>query len=69
MQRQGTPNDNGLVNHVGNVQEWALEANGDLVAAGGSRKDPLRRCLVTTKVRHSGEPDEITGFRLVRKVN
>ncbi|MET4696846.1 protein kinase domain-containing protein [Endozoicomonas lisbonensis] len=64
----GKQNDNGLINHVGNVQEWVFDSNGELVAAGGSRKDPLKRCLVTTRSKHSGQPDEYTGFRLIRTV-
>ena len=64
----GKQNDNGIVNHVGNVQEWTFNANGELLAAGGSRKDPLKRCLVTTQTKHSGQPDEYTGFRLIRNV-
>ncbi|WP_062261200.1 protein kinase domain-containing protein [Endozoicomonas arenosclerae] len=65
----GKPNDNGLINYVGNVQEWAFDGNGQLLAMGGSRKDPLKRCLVTSKVNHSGQPDDVTGFRVVRSLN
>ncbi|MCL6269349.1 protein kinase [Sansalvadorimonas sp. 2012CJ34-2] len=64
----GKANDNGLVNHVGNVQELTIGTNGRLIAAGGSRKDPLKRCLVTTQVAHNGQPDSITGFRLIRTI-
>ncbi|WP_281647719.1 protein kinase [Parendozoicomonas sp. Alg238-R29] len=63
----GKPNDNGLVNTVGNVQEWTVDGS-NLLAAGGSRKDPLKRCLITTKSSHSGKPDDVTGFRLVRNI-
>ncbi|CAM3827610.1 bifunctional serine/threonine-protein kinase/formylglycine-generating enzyme family protein [Parendozoicomonas haliclonae] len=65
--KAGKANDNGLVNTVGNVQEWTTSGN-NLIAAGGSRKDPLKRCLVTTKTTHSGQADEVTGFRLVRAI-
>lgn len=64
----GKPNDNGLINHVGNVREWTFDSSGELLAVGGSRKDPLKRCLVTTKVEHSGQADDVTGFRLVRNI-
>ncbi|WKD49536.1 protein kinase domain-containing protein [Microbulbifer spongiae] len=67
--RAGSPNAFGLVNAVGNVQEWARATSGELLVLGGSRKDPMSRCLATTKQLHSGQADALTGFRLVRDVN
>jgi len=64
--RAGTGNPFGIVNAVGNVQEWVLGPEGKLMAAGGSRDDAMSRCLVTTKRFHSGEADGLTGFRVVR---
>ncbi len=64
--RAGTGNAFGIVNAVGNVQEWVLDPEGKLMAAGGSRDDTMSRCLVTTKRFHSGEADGLTGFRIVR---
>ncbi|MFS1525025.1 protein kinase domain-containing protein [Microbulbifer sp. 2304DJ12-6] len=65
----GSSNAFGLVNAVGNVQEWARATDGELLALGGSRKDPMSRCLTTTKRLHGGQADALTGFRLVRDVN
>lgn len=62
----GSANALGVVNAVGNVREWVKNAEGQLLAAGGSRADPMSRCLATTKVFHSGAADEFTGFRVVR---
>jgi len=64
--KAGAANSFGIVNAVGNVREWVQGGEGRLLAAGGSREDPMSRCLTTTKVLHSGEPDELTGFRVVR---
>ena len=66
-----TNNDNlnayGLASIVGNVQEWALK-DGELIAAGGSRITPMYECRYTKTQAHSGQPDNITGFRLVRNL-
>ncbi|MCO1332919.1 bifunctional serine/threonine-protein kinase/formylglycine-generating enzyme family protein [Microbulbifer sp. OS29] len=67
--RAGSSNGLGLLNAVGNVQEWGLGTDGELLALGGSRIDPMSRCLATTKKLHNGQPDEFTGFRIVRDVN
>lgn len=64
--KSGTPNPFGVVNAVGNVREWVLDTDGRLLAAGGSRVDPMSRCLTTTKAFHNGGADELTGIRLVR---
>lgn len=64
----GKTNANGLMNVVGNVQEWALGGDGTLLAMGGSREDPMSRCLVTTRRLHDGSPDPVTGFRVVREL-
>lgn len=63
----GKANANGLMNQVGNVQEWALSSDGSLLALGGSREDPMSRCLVTTRKNHDGAADPITGFRVARE--
>lgn len=64
----GKPNFNGLMNAVGNVQEWALSgSNGSLLAMGGSREDPMSRCLASTRKAHNGSADPTTGFRVVRQ--
>ncbi|ROS00033.1 serine/threonine protein kinase [Sinobacterium caligoides] len=64
----GKRNGYGLVNAVGNAQELVLRG-GKLWAAGGSRKDPMSECLVTTRRAHTGVADEVTGFRVARAVN
>ncbi|WP_406828457.1 bifunctional serine/threonine-protein kinase/formylglycine-generating enzyme family protein [Microbulbifer sp. ARAS458-1] len=62
----GTANPFGIVNAVGNVQEWVFDMDDNLIAAGGSRQDPMSRCLATSKMFHAGGADQITGFRVVR---
>lgn len=61
----GSPNAWGLVNYVGNVQEWVLGSDG-LEAAGGSYRDPLSLCSVDLTRPSSGAPDPFTGFRVAR---
>jgi hypothetical protein len=62
----GKKNRWGLVNHVGNAQEWVLVNNRDLAAAGGAHTDPMQKCQYETQKNHDGSPDPITGFRVVR---
>ncbi|WP_198040047.1 bifunctional serine/threonine-protein kinase/formylglycine-generating enzyme family protein [Microbulbifer agarilyticus] len=64
--RSGSANPFGIVNAVGNVQEWVFDVDNNLLAAGGSRQDPMSRCLATSKIFHDGSADGLTGFRLVR---
>ncbi len=63
----GEENGWGLANYVGNAQEWVSTAAG-LKARGGTYQDPLSRCDVSISRSHSGRPDGITGFRLVREM-
>lgn len=63
----GDLNAYGLASTVGNVQEWAYK-NGVLVAAGGSRLTPMYKCRHSYIKPHTGNPDEVTGFRLVRNL-
>lgn len=65
---QGKPNGWGLVNHVGNAQEFAMDLKGGIFALGGSRSDSFSRCTVTLKKKHKGKKDSITGFRIVREL-
>jgi len=64
----GQKNNWGLVNHVGNAQEWVLVNNRKLVAMGGAHTDPIQQCQLTSQRSHDGEPDNMTGFRLVREI-
>ncbi len=66
---QGAPNAWGLINHVGNAQEWAKPDSGNgWVAVGGKHSDPLSECTLETRITHSGQPDPVTGFRLLREI-
>ena len=67
--QQGSQNTFGLVNHVGNAQEWALDNAGNIFALGGHHEDPMNRCLATTKRPHNGKSDSLTGFRIARDIN
>lgn len=63
----GSTNSWGLVNTVGNVQEWTIDG-GSLRARGGHYRDEVSDCTVSLSRNHSGGPDAYTGFRLVREI-
>lgn len=64
----GTPNPFGLVNVLGNVQEWVV-AGDEIKVAGGAFRDPIAECAVETVRAQSGDADPATGFRLVRELS
>ena len=64
----GKQNSWGLVNHVGNVQEWVYGQGRKLVAVGGSYKQSMENCNVTTLNKHNGLADKATGFRVLREL-
>ena len=64
----GLANSYGLINVLGNVQEWVLDAD-EVKALGGAFNDPIQECVTQTVRDHGGEPDELTGFRLVREIS
>ena len=64
----GAPNSWGLVNYLGNSQEWVYDKNRNLVAMGGSFGDSMDRCNVDSAISHSGNADGKTGFRVVREI-
>ena len=64
----GRNNAWGLVNYLGNAQEWVYGKSGQIVAVGGSYINSMDECQITTLQEHSGQADEVTGFRVVREV-
>ncbi len=64
----GRQNSWGLVNYVGNVQEWVYDKGRKLVAVGGSFKESMDNCDITTTVSHNGNADKATGFRVLREL-
>lgn len=64
----GQGNEFGLLNMLGNVQEWVLDGD-RIIAIGGSFNDPIGMCVAGTEKSHAGEPAADTGFRLVREVS
>lgn len=64
----GGSNPAGLLNAIGNAQEWVIGEDG-LLAVGGSFRDEFERCSPELARVHSGQADEVTGFRLVREVS
>jgi len=64
----GEANGWGVVNAVGNAQEWAITGAG-VVARGGAFKDPAASCSVDAGRSHDGSADPVTGFRLVRELD
>lgn len=65
---EGAPNDVGLRDILGNVQEWVSGDGGGWRARGGAAGDPLDECQKVPNRSHSGSPDGKTGFRLVREL-
>lgn len=63
--RNGRGNEWGLINHLGNVQEWALD-DSVIMAMGGAHVDAMSDCTMKLARAHSGDADAITGFRVVR---
>ena len=63
----GGQNGWGLVNYVGNAQEWVYTGR-KLVAVGGAYSDHISECTITTTRSHSGAADKLTGFRVLREL-
>lgn len=63
----GVTNSWGLVNAIGNVQEWTRDGE-TLQAHGGHYANDAGSCSVTLVTGHSGKPDAYTGFRLVKEI-
>ncbi len=64
----GKQNPWGLVNYVGNVQEWVYGSGRSLQAVGGSFREPMESCTITTSKTHNGKADSHTGFRVLREI-
>ena len=64
----GAHNDWGVVNYVGNVQEWVYDKGRKLVAVGGSYDYPMDSCDFDTVKEQNGSPDSYTGFRVLREI-
>lgn len=64
----GNQNDWGLVNYVGNVQEWVYHSGRKLEVVGGSFLDPMESCTISTSKAHDGSADKSTGFRVLREL-
>ena len=64
----GKRNGWGLVNYVGNVQEWVYAPGRKLIAIGGSYRQSMEECDIATSQTHDGQPDKSTGFRVVREL-
>jgi len=65
----GKQNSWGIVNSVGNVQEWVVKGSkNELYAAGGSRIDEFIDCNISSLKKHSGNANNYTGFRVVREI-
>ena len=66
--RAGKQNGWGLVNYVGNAQEWVVSADGSVSARGSAYRDQLASCDASVSKPHDGAADEVTSFRLVREL-
>jgi formylglycine-generating enzyme required for sulfatase activity len=63
----GGANGWGLQNYIGNVREY-VDASSTVKVRGGAYKDSMSACSISLVKNHSGAPDELTGFRLVREI-
>jgi len=66
--RAGEANGWGLLNYVGNAQEWVVTPSGIPAVRGGAFRDTLSRCHIGLIRTHDGRADDMTGFRLVREL-
>lgn len=64
----GAQNGWGVVNYVGNVQEWVYDKGRKLVAVGGSYKQPMDECTIKSIDNNASKSDIITGFRVLREL-
>ena len=64
----GKQNPWGVVNYLGNAREWVYGNGRSLIAMGGSYKDAMEKCDVTLSSSHTGQADNLSGFRVVREV-
>lgn len=64
----GKQNSWGLVNYVGNVQEWVYDQGRKLIASGGSFNQSMEDCDISTTNQHDGSADRATGFRVLREL-
>jgi hypothetical protein len=62
--KSGRPNQWGIYNFVGNVQEWVQEGS-STSARGGAYSDAINNCDISTVRPHNGNADGITGFRVI----
>ncbi len=65
--KTGGANAWGLFNYIGNAQEYVDSSSGVMVR-GGAFKNSMSVCSISLVANHSGSPDELTGFRLVREI-
>ena len=65
--RSGKQNGWGLANYAGNAREWVRNPQ-SLTVRGGAYDDPLTNCGPELDEAHTGEADDLTGFRLVREL-
>ena len=62
----GKQNTWGVVNYAGNAQELVYISGRKVAAVGGSYQTAMDVCTSSAITSHTGNADEITGFRLVR---
>jgi hypothetical protein len=64
----GKMNAWGLMNYVGNAQEYVIGGSG-AVAMGGDWQDPLADCSTSLARPTNGAGDAVTGFRVARDIS
>ena len=64
----GKQNPWGIVNYLGNAREWVYGNGRELIVMGGSYQDAMDKCDITLSSLHTGQPDKISGFRILREV-
>jgi hypothetical protein len=66
--KTGTANPWGLINYVGNAQEFVIKG-GSAVVRGGAFSDNLSECGIDLVKNTSGAADPLTGFRVSRDID
>ena len=64
----GKQNPWGIVNYLGNAREWVYGNGRELIVMGGSYQDAMDKCDITLSSIHTGQADNISGFRILREL-
>lgn len=64
----GQKNGWGMVNHIGNAQEWVMGRGNKLWVVGGSYNTQMEECTLDWQKSSKGAAEPETGFRVIREL-